>query len=200
MDQARMEHNGGPGAGAGLGDWLSGQALETRTILMFGACTPALAQRVSQQLLLLSARGPEDIKLLINAQGGQASDGEMLFDLLRGLRPRVLVIGAGVVAGAPALAFVAPAREQRFCLPHARFSLAQQGDTHLPAGADAATAVAAMLAYVAQQERLTRIFAEQMGQPVEQVAREVAREDWLDAEEALAHGLVGRIVTSASAV
>ena len=200
MNQPRMGFNSGQDAGSGVGDFLSGQALETRTILLFGAFTPALAQRVSQQLLLLAARASDDIKLLINAQGGQASDGEMLFDLVRGLGPRVLVIGAGAVAGAPALAFVAPPREQRFCLPHARFSLAQQLDTHLPAGADAAMALAAMQAMVAHRERLTRLFAEQMGQPVALVAQEVAREDWLDAEEALAHGLVGRIVTSASGV
>src|SRR5690348_8872564 len=133
MNQARMEHPGG--ADGGLDDLLAGQALETRTILMFGAFTSALAQRVSQQRVLLAARGPQPIKLLINAQGGQAADGEMLLDLLRGLGPRVLTIGAGAVAGAPMLAFVAPPREQRLCLPHARFSLAQRMDVSLPPGA-----------------------------------------------------------------
>src|SRR5262245_13495655 len=170
MDQARMEHNAGQGASGGPGDWLSGQALDTRTILMFGDFTPALAQRVSQQLLLLAAHGPEDIKLVMNAQGGQASDGEMLFDLVRGLRPRVLVIGAGTVAGGAVVAFVAPPREQRFCLPHARFSLAQRMDVSLPAGADAAMALAVMRAAVARQERLEKLFAEQMGQPIELIA------------------------------
>src|SRR5260370_37449922 len=117
-DQPRMEHdNSSRGSGSsGLDDMLAGQALETRTILMFGEFTPALAQRVSQQLLLLASRSRDDIKLLVNAQGGQASDGEALFDLLRGVEPRVLVIGAGALAGAPALAFVAPPRAQRFCL------------------------------------------------------------------------------------
>jgi ATP-dependent Clp protease protease subunit len=194
MGQARMEHHGGA-AGGWLGDWLSGQALETRTILMFGAFTPALAQSVSQQLLLLASRAPDDIRLLINAQGGEASDGEMLFDLLRGLGPRVWVIGAGAVAGAAALAFVAPPRPQRVCLPHARFSLAQRFGGGLPAGADI---LAAAQAVAGQRARLTDIFAQQLGQPEELIARELERQDWLDAEEALAHGLVERIVTSAN--
>ena len=199
MNQTRMEHPGG-GADGGLDDLLAGQALETRTILMFGAFTPALAQRVSQQLLLLAARGSAPIKLLINAQGGQAADGEMLLDLVRGLGPQVLVIGAGAVAGAPLLAFIAPPREQRLCLPHARFSLAQVIDVALAPGADTAAALAVMRAAVVRQERLVKLFADQMGQPVELIAREMARADWLDAQEALAHGLVARIITSANAL
>jgi ATP-dependent Clp protease protease subunit len=198
-DQPRMEYGGDSrGSGnSGLDDMLAGQALETRTILMFGEFTPALAQRVSQQLLLLASRSPDDIKLLVNAQGGQASDGEALFDVLRGVEPRVLVIGAGAVAGAPALAFVAPPRAQRFCLPHARFSLFQRSNGGLSAGADL---LAAAEAVAGQRERITHIFARQMGQPVEIVAPEMERQDWLDAEEALAHGLVERIVTGASAL
>ena len=196
MDLLRMEHDGAA-SGGGLGDLLAGQVLQTRTILMFGAFTPALAHSVSQQLMLLASRAADDIKLLINAQGGQASDGEMLLDLLRGLGPRVLVIGAGAVAGAPLLAFVAPPRPQRFCLPHARFSLAQRFGHDLPAGADI---VAAAPAVAAQRARLTQLIADQLGQPVDFVARELERPDWLDAEEALAHGLVERIVTSANAL
>jgi len=185
------------GHNRGLDDLLAGQALETRTILMFGEFTPALAQRVSQQLLLLATRSREDIKLVVNAQGGQASDGEALFDMLRGVEARVLVIGAGAVAGAPALAFVSPPRAQRFCLPHARFSLGQRFSGGVPAGADLLVAAQAV---AGQRERIARIFAQQMGQPAEVVALEIERQDWLDAEEALAHGLVERIITSANAI
>jgi len=195
---SRMEHGReGGNSDGGLGDLLAGQALATRTILMFGEFTPALAQSVSQQLLLLAARSQDDIKLVVNAQGGQASDGEALFDVLRGVAPRVLVIGAGAVAGAAALVFVAPPRAQRFCLPHARFSLSQRFGGGLAAGADL---LAAAQAVAGQRQRITQIFAQQMGQPPEVVALEIERQDWLDAEEALAHGLVERIVTGANAL
>jgi ATP-dependent Clp protease protease subunit len=180
-----------------MDDLLAGQALQTRTILMFGEFTSALAQSVSQQLLLLASRSQADIKLVVNAQGGLVGDGEALFDVLRGIEPRVLVIGAGAVAGAPALAFVALPRAQRFCLPHARFSLGQRFGASLAPGADL---LAAAQAVAAQRERITKIFAQQLGQPVETIAQEIERQDWLDAEEALAHGLVERIVTSANAL
>ena len=182
------------GAG-GLGDLLAGQALQTRTILVFGELTPALAQSVSQQALLLAARGPGDIRLVINAQGGLAADGEALCDLLRGLGPRVLTIGAGLVANAAALAYVAPPRAQRYCLPHARFALRQNLGASLPPGADLLAAAGAM---AAQRRRLGALLAEAMGQPADLIAAEIERADWLDAEEALAHGLVGRIVSSAN--
>jgi ATP-dependent Clp protease protease subunit len=186
----------------GLGDLLAGQALQTRTILMFGEVTAALAQSISQQILLLASRSPADIKLMINAQGGLASDGQALFDLLRGSGPRVLVVGTGAVANAAALAFVAPPRSQRFCLPHARFSLRQYfGRAGLGVGpASTADLAAAAERLAAERKRVSALFAEQLGQPAERVAAEIERADWLDAEEALAHGLVERIVRSPNAV
>jgi len=193
----QMGLGGGAGGPGGLDDLLAGQALETRTILMFGELTPALARSVSQQVLLLASRSPADIRLLVNAQGGEASDGEAMFDLLRGAGPRVLVIGAGTVANAAALAFVAPPRAQRFCLPHARFSLAQHFGAARPPGADL---LAAATAVAAQRQRITALLAGQLGQPPEKVAPEVERADWLDAEEALAHGLVERIVRSVESI
>jgi ATP-dependent Clp protease, protease subunit len=192
-----MDHNGADhGADAGgLGDLLAGRALQTRTILMFGEFTPALAQSVSQQVLLLASRSRADIKLLLNAQGGQPSDGEALFDLLRGVGPRVLVIGAGAVANAAALAFVAPPRAQRFCLPHARFALNQRFAPGFPPEAGL---LAAAEAVAAQRQRINTLFARQTGQPLQVVARDIERQTWLEASEAVAYGLVERIADSAN--
>jgi ATP-dependent Clp protease protease subunit len=165
------------------------QFLQTRTVLLFGTVTPELAQTAAQQLLLLAAQSQLDIKLVVNAQGGPVSAGEALFDIIRGIGARVKPIGAGAVAEAAALAFVAPPRAQRYCLPNARFSLYQ------PLEADAGRdAIAAADELARHRRRLQELFARQTGQPLDAIARDMERPLWLSAEEAVAYGLVGRVV------
>ena len=130
--------------------------LQTRTVLLFGEVTPALAQTATEQLLVLAARSEAGIKLVVNAQGGAVSTGEALYDVVAGLGQRVLVIGAGAVSHAAALAFVAPPVGQRFCLPHARFSLQQS----LGGGGFARQDLLAQ-----QRRRLQALFARQTHMP-----------------------------------
>jgi ATP-dependent Clp protease protease subunit len=159
-------------------------------VLCFGALTPELISRVSQQVLALAARSAAAIKLLLNAQGGAVADGEALLDLLRGVGAPVYVIGTGAVANAAALAFLAPPRAQRYCLPHARFSFYQ---TFSAPGGD----VLAAASLVAQQRaRVAALIAAQTGQPEELVERDLERAYWLDAAEAQQYGLVGRVIQS----
>jgi ATP-dependent Clp protease, protease subunit len=168
------------------------QLLQARTVLCFGELTAALAQAVSEQLLLLAARSRAPIKLIINAQGGPLSLGEALYDVIAGSAVPVRAIGAGAVSGAAALAFVAPPRAQRFCLPHARFSLHQAlGSQASLAGLDVLAAADELARH---RRRLHELLARQTGQPLDVIARDTERATWLSAEEAVAYGLVGRVV------
>lgn len=169
--------------------------LQTRTVLCFGALTEALAQTVAQQLLLLAANSQLPIKLVVNAQGGAVSAGEALHDVIAGIGAPVKTIGAGGVAGAAALAFLAPPRNQRYCLPHARFALHQA-----LGAAPAADPLAAAEALARQRRRLHELIARQTGQPLDVIARDTEREVWLEAEEAVGYGVVGRIVAGVGEV
>jgi ATP-dependent Clp protease, protease subunit len=172
----------------GLSNQLDQQFMETRTVLVFGELTPALVQRVSQQVLLLAARSAAAMRLLINAQGGTVASGEALLDVLRGVGAPVKVIGTGAVANAAALAYLAPPRAQRYCLPHARFSLYQ---SYSAPGGD----VLAAAALVAQQRaRVAALIARQTGQPEELVERDLERAYWLEAAEARQYGIVGQVI------
>lgn len=171
-----------------LGGALDQQLFETRTVLVFGELTPALVQRVSQQVLLLAARSAAGIKLLLNAQGGSVASGEALLATLRGVGVSVKTIGVGAVANATALAYLAPPRAQRYCLPHARFSFHQ---TYTAPGGD----VLAAAPLVAQQRaRVAALVAQQTGQPEELVERDLERAYWLDAAQARQYGFVGQVV------
>ena len=171
---------------------LQEKLLKTRTILIFGEINQKLAERVTQQLLLLSALSDEDIKILINSQGGHVESGDTLFDMIRFVSPRVHIIGTGWVASAGALIYTATPVELRYSLPNTRFLL------HQPLGGIRGSAQD--LAIEAQEiirmrARLNKIIAKQTGQSLEKVERDSDRNFWMDAEEAKAYGLVGKIIT-----
>ena len=167
--------------------------LETRTILIFGEIDQKMAERVTQQLILLSAMSDEDIKIIINSQGGHVESGDTIFDMIRFVTPKVKIIGTGWVASAGALIYSAPPVKQRYSLPNTRFLL------HQPLGGIRGSAQD--MAIEAQEilkmrRRLNEIFAQQTGQPLEKVERETDRNLWMSAAEAKEYGLVGHIVSS----
>jgi ATP-dependent Clp protease, protease subunit len=173
------------------GNPLAERLLAARTVLIFGEITQPLAERVCAQLLALAAGGREPIRVVICSPGGHVESGDAIHDVIRFIGPAVKVVGTGWVASAGALIFVAAPRERRFALPNTRFLL------HEPSGgvSGAATEVEIEARQVAvMRERLQRIFAEATGQPLEKLAREMKRNHWLTANEAVDYGLVGRIV------
>lgn len=166
--------------------------LETRTILIFGEIDQKMAERVTQQLLLLATISNDDIKVIINSQGGHVESGDTIFDMMRFVTPKVKVIGTGWVASAGALIYSAPPVEQRYSLPNTRFLL------HQPLGGIRGSAQD--MAIEAQEilkmrRRLNEIFARQTGQPLEKIEKETDRNFWMSAEDARKYGLVGRIIT-----
>jgi ATP-dependent Clp protease protease subunit len=166
--------------------------METRTVLIFGEIDQKMAERVTQQLILLSAISQDDIKVIINSQGGHVESGDTIFDMIRFVTPKVKIIGTGWVASAGALIYAAAPVKQRYSLPNTRFLL------HQPAGGIRGSAQD--LAIEAQEilkmrRRLNEIFAQQTGQPLEKIEKETDRNLWMSAEEAKAYGLVGHIIT-----
>jgi ATP-dependent Clp protease protease subunit len=107
------------------------------------------------------------------------------------------MLGTGWVASAGALIYCAAPRELRFCLPNTRFLL------HEPRGGIGGMASDVEIQareILKMRERLNKIFAEATGQPVEKIKRDVDRDYWMQAEDAKAYGLVGRIVKSQSEI
>lgn len=167
--------------------------LKTRTILIFGEINQKLAERVTQQLLLLSAISNDEIKIIINSQGGHVESGDTIFDMIRFVHPVVKIIGTGWVASAGALIYAAAPLEQRYSLPNTRFLL------HQPMGGMRGSAQD--LAIEAQEiirmrRRLNEIFARQTSQPLDKVEHDTDRNFWMSAEEAKTYGLVGKIIQS----
>jgi len=129
-----------------------------------------------------------------HSQGGHVEAGDAIYDVMRFIKPEVTTIGTGWVASAGALLFVAAKKENRLALPNTRFLLHQPlGGVRGPES-DIAIEAAQI---VEARARLTRIFAEATGHSVEKIAAGAERNLWMNAEEAVAYGLVCRIVERA---
>lgn len=167
---------------------------ESRTVLVFGEIDMALAERVSAQLLALASENHRPIRVLINSPGGHVESGDTIYDVLRFIEPEVTILGTGWVASAGALIYAAVPRERRLSLPNTRFMLHQPSGG---AGGPASDIEIEALQILSVRTRLNRIFAEATGQSLEKIARDTERNHWLNAQEAVSYGLVGRIIESA---
>lgn len=168
--------------------------MDARTITLFGEINMKVAQAVSQKLLTLATISDEDIKLFINSPGGHVESGDTIFDMIRYVKPRVKIIGTGWVASAGALIYAAAPKEDRFSLPNTRYLLHQPMGGTMGQASDIAIEAEEILK---MRSRLNQTFADQTGQPFEKVEKDTDRNFWMSAKEAMAYGLVGKIINSA---
>ena len=170
--------------------------LEARTLTIFGEIDTKLAQDICQKLLILDADSDDPIKIFINTPGGHVESGDTIYDMIRFVNAPVKVIGTGWVASAGALIYVAPPKENRFCLPNTRFLL------HQPMGGiggQAADVEIHAQEILKIRQQLDQLLADDTGQPLEQIARDTDRDFYLSPEQALEYGLVDEILTGPKA-
>lgn len=166
---------------------------KSRTVIVAGAINDKLAQRTVAHLLALAEESDDPINMLISSPGGHVESGDMIHDVIQFIRPKVRTIGSGWVASAGALIFVGAARENRYCLPNTRFLI------HQPSGGIGGTSSDMMIQ--AEQvrlmrERLNQIFADATGQSIERIETDTQRDFWLNTQEALDYGLLGKVIRS----
>jgi ATP-dependent Clp protease, protease subunit len=167
-----------------------------RKVLVFGAITDKVARDVTGRLLALAGDSDKPIDLYVNSPGGHVESGDTIHDMIRFVDAAapVRIIGTGWVASAGALIFLAGVKERRFCLPNTRFLL------HQPMGGVRGPATDIDIEareIIKMRERINRIIARETGQPYEKVSRDTDRNYWMGTEEAIAYGMVGRVITSA---
>ena len=169
--------------------------MKSRTIMLFGEINMKVAREFSEKLLFLTNESDDDITVYINSPGGHVESGDTIFDMIRYIKPRVKVVGTGWVASAGALIYASVPRENRFSLPHTRYLIHQPLGGVRGQAADLAIEAEEMMK---MRRRLEETFAEQTGQPLEQVKQDMERNFWMSAEEAMEYGLVGKIIESST--
>lgn len=166
---------------------------KSRTILITGEVNDKLARSVTERLFAMAAENDDPITMVISSPGGHVESGDMIHDVAKFVKPRIRVLGTGWVASAGALIYVTAAKEDRFCLPNTRFLL------HEPRGGIGGSASEIDIQakeVLKMRERLNRIFAEATGQTYEKIVADTHRDHWMNAEEAIAYGVAGKIIRS----
>ena len=186
QDEDKKDDNGQGGPVAEL-------FFKSRNIIIAGPIDDKMAQKTVTHLLALAQDGDDPINLFISSPGGHVESGDMVHDMIKFIKPRVRTIGSGWVASAGALIFVGADREDRYCLPNTRFLL------HQPSGGIGGTA--SDMAIQAEQirlmrERFDKLFAEATGQTEEKIREDTMRDFWLNTEEAIEYGLLGKVIRS----
>ena len=167
-----------------------------RKVLIFGAINDKVARVVTGQLLALAGASDKPIDVYVNSPGGHVESGDTIHDMIRFVDSAapVRMIGTGWVASAGALIFVAGHKDRRFCLPNTRFLL------HQPMGGVRGPAVDIDIEareIIKMRERLNHLIARETGQPYEKVKRDTDRNYWMSADEAIAYGMVTKVIASA---
>jgi ATP-dependent Clp protease, protease subunit len=181
-------------AGSRNSSFIDQKLFGSRYIVLTGPITMDLARGVSERLLAMAAEdSAKPIHLLINSPGGHVESGDTIFDMIRFIEAPVKVIGSGWVASAAAHIYLAVSRENRYSLPNTRFLLHQPSGG---AGGPASDIAIQAKEIIKTKQRINRVIAEQTGQPLERVTRDTERDYWMSAEEALAYGMVGQVITS----
>jgi ATP-dependent Clp protease protease subunit len=150
---------------------------------------------VIAQMLFLAAEDPQrDISLYINSPGGSISAGLAILDTMRFVEPDIVPICVGQAASMAAVLLAAGAKGKRYSLPHSRILI------HQPSMSGLAGQAADIDIYAREilrmREMLNLILAESTGQSVDRIARDVDRDYIMDPEQALAYGMIDRVITS----
>ena len=181
-----------PAARPDKGDRLEEQlSFKSRFVLVFGDIDDKLAHATCRRLLALSEASDAPITMLISSPGGHVESGDAIHDMIRFVRAPVTTVGTGWVASAGVHIFLSPPKERRVCLPNTRFMI------HQPAGG--AGGQASDIAIQAKEilktrERIARAVATQTGKTYASVLADMERDFWMSAEEAVAYGIVSRII------
>jgi len=165
--------------------------LRDRVIFLVGPVTDQTANLVVAQLLFLESENPDkDIAVYINSPGGSVYAGMSIFDTMQFIKPDVSTICVGMAASMGAFLLAAGAKGKRYALPNSRIMI------HQPSGGSQGQASdieiqAREILYL--RERLNGILSERTGQPVERIARDTDRDNFMSAEDAVSYGIIDKI-------
>jgi len=172
-------------------DFFFQRALRTRTIMLSGEINKALAERVVRQLILLEDAAGDPVKIFVDSPGGDADAGFAVFDMIRFVKPRVIVVGMGLVASAAAIVLLAAPKEDRVGLPNSHYLIHQP----LSGMRGVATEIEIHARELEKlRDKINRLIADETGQKLEKVAKDTDRDYWMNADEAAQYGLISRVV------
>lgn len=166
--------------------------LNDRIIMLNEEVNSTTASLVVAQLLFLEGQDPtKDISLYINSPGGSVTDGMAIYDTMQYIKCDVSTICMGMAASMGAFLLAAGAKGKRYALPNADIMI------HQPSGGyqGQATDIQIHTNHILHiKEKLNRILSENTGQPLDIIARDTERDNFMTAQQAMEYGLIDKVI------
>ena len=167
--------------------------LKERIIFLVGPVEDYMANLVVAQLLFLEAENPDkDIHLYINSPGGSVTAGMSIYDTMQFIKPDVSTTCIGQAASMGALLLAGGAAGKRYCLPHSRMMIHQPLGGFQGQASDFEIHAREILTI---RERLNKILADHTGQPIDVIAKDTDRDNFMSGDEAVKYGLIDHVAT-----
>jgi len=171
--------------------------LRDRVILLEGEVHDQMANLIVAQLLFLESEGDKDISMYINSPGGSVTAGMAIYDCMQFIAPDIHTIVMGQACSMGSLLAQAGAKDKRFMLPNARHMIHQPSGGARGQATDMLIQVEEMLA---MKKNLTQIYVNHnsAGKTFEQLTADMERDNFMSAQQALAYGLIDKIIDKRS--
>ena len=170
--------------------------LKDRIILLSGPIDDTVANSIVAQLLFLESEDPDkDIHLYINSPGGVVTAGMAIYDTMQYIKPDVSTICVGSAASMGSLLLTAGAPGKRYALPHSRIRI------HQPLGGVQGQASEIEIharEILRLREELNGVLAHHTGQPIDVIAKDTDRDNFMSAQDAKDYGLIDEVLTRPS--
>ena len=167
--------------------------LEDRIVFISGEIDDASANTIVAQLIYLEAKNPEkDICVYINSPGGSVTAGMAIYDTMKYVKCDVSTICIGLAASMGAFLLSAGTKGKRFCLPNSEVMI------HQPLGGAQGQASDIEITAnhsVKTKKKMIEMLSKNTGQSIKKVEKDVDRDYFMTADEAVAYGLVDKVIT-----
>jgi len=166
--------------------------LEDRIIFLTGEINDSVANTVVAQLIYLEAKNPnKDICLYINSPGGSVTAGMAIYDTMQYIKCDVSTICVGLAASMGAVLLSGGSKGKRFCLPNGEVMV------HQPLGGaqgQASDIIITANHIKRTKQKLINIMADNTGQPVKKLEKDLDRDNYMTANEAKEYGLIDEVI------
>ena len=167
--------------------------LNDRIIMLTEEVNNVTASLIVAQLLYLEGQdSSKDISLYINSPGGSVTDGMAIYDTMQYIKCDVSTICMGMAASMGAFLLAAGTKGKRYALPNSDIMI------HQPSGGAQGQATDIMIHadhIIQTKKKLNTILAANTGQPIDIIARDTERDNFMTPQQALEYGLIDKVIT-----
>lgn len=168
--------------------------LNDRIIMLCDEVNDTTASLVVAQLLFLEGQDPDkDISLYINSPGGSVTAGMAIYDTMNYIKCDVATICVGLAASMGAFLLSSGTKGKRMALPNSEIMI------HQPSGGAKGQITDVQIHaewLIKMKKRLNQMLSEHTGQPIEVIARDTERDNFMDAQEACDYGIIDKVITN----